>query len=469
MGGCGSKSGDRGDVVSHLDDTSTSQNKQDNFKIGDSDGGEAKPIDVMSVCDLTKVDLAADASQSGENFITCESPTPKMTPDAAVACYVSSTGQSMTSDTTLDDSVPVKPDISCEVHRYSERLILPTASADLESIKGAAQTMRSDNNASAFFDATGFRTSPVATSKQEELYPRAGIRSILHLERTNKFAAYCLRKPGHHAHIATPNVRQKSFSIGGNGFATEISSKFNGPFTPAMRHRSLNQQLSQKMIGDLRNTLNRLHTLKSSPGKRAQLIRLDSSGMNHLCCICKKTNTRGLMCEKDHFTCLDCFGPHVEKVCKNTKVLRKDNFGIHCPLRICDSACWNSYHVRKVLDGPSLELYIDTLVTMCREEELRHTPASTAAVHVGSEPYQSETLQVLRNQIKELNMVPLEYIPLEDINFELQEIFDRLNNGMDYDEARMEFLLMCMKQNPDFIAEEEEKNRKCKSPSSITV
>lgn len=281
-------------------------------------------------------------------------------------------------------------------------------------------------------------------------------RSLVRLDPTSKFSAFNVRTK-----IPPPPASSSRHSA-------------TVPFRPLLKklsERNLTTQQSTRMIGNLRNTLNRLNTIQASPVKKPQLLRLDSTGNFQQCSNCSHQHIKGLMCEKGHFTCIDCFKPLVEAMCKDAQQLKNEKFAIGCPIEGCESKEWNTYHVRKVLDGPTLELYIDTLVRVCRADELdaahAKAEASTAEVFTGGEKYLPETMEILRQQIRKLGLVPMEYIPLAEIRQELQTIFDKLNNDEPYDEKRMDFLLLCMENNPLYIAEKEAEAKKWRDDMAI--
>jgi hypothetical protein len=70
-----------------------------------------------------------------------------------------------------------------------------------------------------------------------------------------------------------------------------------------------------------------------------------------------------------------------------------------------------------------------------------------------------ETIKILRKQLQDHNIDAAEYIPLEIIQQELQQLFGKANRGEPYDEGRMDYLLMCLENNPDYIAKKEEEQR----------
>lgn len=69
--------------------------------------------------------------------------------------------------------------------------------------------------------------------------------------------------------------------------------------------------------------------------------------------------------------------------------------------------------------------------------------------------FADQTLEVLRNQLRQKGEVPLEFIPLADLKAELAQIFACANSGEAYDENRLDFLLLCMDSNPEYKQEQE--------------
>jgi len=68
-------------------------------------------------------------------------------------------------------------------------------------------------------------------------------------------------------------------------------------------------------------------------------------------------------------------------------------------------------------------------------------------------------LSIVRKQLLDHGLTPLEFIPLEDINKEIAEILRRLNNEEAYDQDRFDYLLKCLEVNPEYIAEKELERR----------
>lgn len=56
----------------------------------------------------------------------------------------------------------------------------------------------------------------------------------------------------------------------------------------------------------------------------------------------------------------------------------------------------------------------------------------------------------------------VEYISLNELQAELNLLIQCANQGLKHDENRLDYLVECMKINPDFIAPQEEIQRKWK-------
>jgi hypothetical protein len=325
---------------------------------------------------------------------------------------------------------------------------------------------------------------------------------MLRIEATQRFAAFCLP-----VSPAAPDRSPKSAALRSSGTPSKST-----PGHP----RTFGRQPSRK-INYLRNTLKKLsmmdmsadlgedslhkhsastqhpsgaHNLASpfSPVRptepNAHLLSLESCCDMKLCDVCDERQVNGVSCLSQHFLCTACFCCRVRDMCASPETLRKHDFSIFCPVEGCRSPPWNSYHVRKLLDGPTLQTYLDVLLQVCTAAGRPRTgtgdsgntgesslcaleSASAKEVLSGSRRYLAETADMLREQLRKLNMTPLEYIPLPDIQAELQQIFEKLNKDQPYDEKRMDFLLMCMELNPVYRAEKEEIARAWREEMSV--
>lgn len=204
---------------------------------------------------------------------------------------------------------------------------------------------------------------------------------------------------------------------------------------------------------------------------RQELVRMESGIMMDNCAICQKDVSKGLTCmADDHFICVDCFSPHVRNLCHDMRQLKSGQFSVYCPIPGCLAAPWNSYHVSKCLTGRVLEFYIDTLVQVCKDITEPASPfsplnrqASAMATPDKRAALQSEilslkeTTSILKSQLLHHGIRPIEYIPLAELNAELSEIFALANRGVEFDEARLDYLLMCMDNNPEYVTQQETK------------
>jgi len=66
-----------------------------------------------------------------------------------------------------------------------------------------------------------------------------------------------------------------------------------------------------------------------------------------------------------------------------------------------------------------------------------------------------ETVLVMRNQLLKKGEMPLMYIPLDELQAELNEWIAKINRNEPYDEKRLDFLVACLEINPDAIAEQQ--------------
>jgi len=74
--------------------------------------------------------------------------------------------------------------------------------------------------------------------------------------------------------------------------------------------------------------------------------------------------------------------------------------------------------------------------------------------------YADKTVEVMKNFMASKNEseVPV-YIPLDEIKAELTAIMEAVNAGKPFDEKRLDYLLLCMNFNPDYIKERQEESR----------
>ena len=88
------------------------------------------------------------------------------------------------------------------------------------------------------------------------------------------------------------------------------------------------------------------------------------------------------------------------------------------------------------------------------------TPIINNAAANSKYRYPDQTIDILRAQVRTAGKMPLEFIPLEELKEEIAGLFEKASGGIPYDESRLDFLLMCMDQNPVYRAEKEEESRR---------
>ena len=81
-------------------------------------------------------------------------------------------------------------------------------------------------------------------------------------------------------------------------------------------------------------------------------------------------------------------------------------------------------------------------------------------VHTTKERFADETLAIRTDQLKEKGIMPAEYIPLPELKAEMQRIMNLMERNQPFDEARWDFLSLCLQRNPEFRAEQEELARR---------
>jgi len=77
------------------------------------------------------------------------------------------------------------------------------------------------------------------------------------------------------------------------------------------------------------------------------------------------------------------------------------------------------------------------------------------ALYTAEMPHADENLLVMRNQLLKKGEMPLMYIPLDELQAELNEWIAKINRNEPYDEKRLDFLVACLEINPDAIAEQQ--------------
>jgi len=100
-----------------------------------------------------------------------------------------------------------------------------------------------------------------------------------------------------------------------------------------------------------------------------------------------------------------------------------------------------------------------------RERELRTQAALDLVVatnkkeknkeYMSGVKHADENLLVMRNQLLKKGEMPLMYIPLDELQAELNAWIAKINRNEPYDEKRLDFLVACLEINPDAIAEQQ--------------
>eukprot|EP01031_Cornospumella_fuschlensis_P035110 gene35110-42525_t len=78
-------------------------------------------------------------------------------------------------------------------------------------------------------------------------------------------------------------------------------------------------------------------------------------------------------------------------------------------------------------------------------------------------PYADETVEVLRFQLQKAGKVPVSFMPLDALQSEIADIFQQANAGQPFDEARLDYLLMCLDCNPAYRLEKEQETLRWRS------
>ncbi len=77
--------------------------------------------------------------------------------------------------------------------------------------------------------------------------------------------------------------------------------------------------------------------------------------------------------------------------------------------------------------------------------------------YFASSKYADKQNEVLRRQLKDMNTIPLEYIPLPELKQEIEILIKKINNNVITEEEskRLDYLVTCLDKNPEYIAEQE--------------
>jgi hypothetical protein len=95
----------------------------------------------------------------------------------------------------------------------------------------------------------------------------------------------------------------------------------------------------------------------------------------------------------------------------------------------------------------SLELSFDDNKNIDFEEILE---AENLLEYRTAIPFADETTEILRHQLRDAGILPLTYIPKEQLQAEINELIAAANNGTPFDEARLDYLLKCLDVNPEY-------------------
>lgn len=71
-------------------------------------------------------------------------------------------------------------------------------------------------------------------------------------------------------------------------------------------------------------------------------------------------------------------------------------------------------------------------------------------------PYADETVDVLRFQLQKAGKVPVQFMPLDQLQGEIAGIFNAANQGLPFDEGRLDYLLLCLDCNPEYRIQKEQ-------------
>jgi hypothetical protein len=100
---------------------------------------------------------------------------------------------------------------------------------------------------------------------------------------------------------------------------------------------------------------------------------------------------------------------------------------------------------------------IELLRLQNRESMTSSDVPSAEELYLAKLAYADENVDILKVQLQEVGMNPLEYIPLPLIEAELAQLTRKVNNGETFDEKRLDHLLACMERNPQYRQTQEQK------------
>ncbi|KAJ1441500.1 hypothetical protein B484DRAFT_390705 [Ochromonadaceae sp. CCMP2298] len=92
------------------------------------------------------------------------------------------------------------------------------------------------------------------------------------------------------------------------------------------------------------------------------------------CCVCFEVGKKGLHCASGHLLCSECISPYAETIFRDVGVLRDCGFCVPCPAREeasvrCSAPAYDSHALRRFLGEAALDLYLDGLLSVCRQRE----------------------------------------------------------------------------------------------------
>lgn len=77
--------------------------------------------------------------------------------------------------------------------------------------------------------------------------------------------------------------------------------------------------------------------------------------------------------------------------------------------------------------------------------------------YFASSKHADQQVELLRQQLKECNVLPLEYIPLPELKQQLNNLITKMNKNeiTEQESKRLDYLLICLEKNPEYISEQE--------------
>eukprot|EP01031_Cornospumella_fuschlensis_P027176 gene27176-32832_t len=121
---------------------------------------------------------------------------------------------------------------------------------------------------------------------------------------------------------------------------------------------------------------------------------------------------------------------------------------------------------RESLDSSGVELTTNSIppylqrtmgiMAFTKEENEEEEEEEPNKEHKAKVKHADETLEVLRSQLVKAGILPLEYITLAEIRAELSVLFELINTGQAYPEARLDYLLSFLEMNSEYKKEKED-------------